>query len=214
MKLIHDRKELTNFVDFLPELRPDEYYYYVLLSRKKYSKEVESNKETLLYRGHCRVEELIYRIEDLEKREFFINGERVPEDSLALYIYLNPRCMKKATIKLGKKCWELVNSTNFNLVSEANSCLQTSKGKSNFLIIDIDSKEVPIEDSLDVINIEAWNCMETRGGYHLLVELAEFNKLEGDWFNILKNHYKLDTSGDLMSPIPGCCQGSFIPKMI
>jgi hypothetical protein len=50
--------------------------------------------------------------------------------------------MKKATKMVGKKCWELMESNNFNVHQEAMSCIQRAKSYSYVVDFDIDTKEV------------------------------------------------------------------------
>ena len=41
-KLIHNESELQKFIDFLPELNPNEGYFLILIARKKWFPESNS----------------------------------------------------------------------------------------------------------------------------------------------------------------------------
>lgn len=63
------------------------------------------------------------------------------------------------------------------------------------------------------INQEAINIIETRGGYHVLINPV----LVRDEFKntFYQNLSKLsDQSGDQMIPVPGTYQGGFTPKIL
>ena len=221
-KIIGDKNMLINFIDWLPELEDNEKYYLALFARKKYAKEaLLSNDKTQLKRFTSNKERLYNKISQLEipLGRYILKKATAPQDSLALYISINPRCMKKATELMGKKCWDLMNGKNFNLHAEALSCIQKSKSRSCFVDFDIDEKDLDLD--LDWLNAKIgkdnYKALETRGGYHLLVEpkkATAFRKKQFDdnkWHQLISKKYPVDQSGDQLLPVSGTFQGGFIP---
>jgi len=187
-QIIADEKKLLNFIAWLPKLEENEKYYITLLARKKYSdEEIKSNSKTQLKRFTSDKERLFDKIKQLEVPfgAWKLKDGAAPQKSLALYISLNPRCMKKATELMGKKCWDLMNAKNYNL---------KEVGENNYTII------------------------ETRGGYHLLIEpekateyrQATFN--DKNWYQKIQKKYPVDQSGDQLIPVVGTYQGGFVPR--
>jgi hypothetical protein len=55
--------------------------------------------------------------------------------------------------------------------------------------------------------------METRGGFHIFVPTEKTNLITNkQWYKYVAEF--CDVTGDNMSPIPGCVQGGFCPKMV
>lgn len=215
-KIVHDNSALLQFIQWLPELNQNEKYYLSLFSRKKYCPDlIKSNDKTQLKRFLATKENMYNKIMQLELPvgRWKLRDMSAPQESLVLYIHPNPRNMKKATEMMGKKCWELMNNNNFNIHAEALSCIQKSASTKRFVTFDIDSKEADL-DFLKTLNIE-YRVIETRGGYHVLVTPSK-KKIKSNWYQSITSHYIgfIDNTGDLMSPVPGCCQGNFIPKML
>ena len=224
-QIIADENALLNFVDWLPELRENETFFVALFARKKYSNgAIKSNNQTQLRRFTSRKERLIDNIKQLELPigAWKMKDEVAPQESLACYISLNPRCMRKATELMGKKCWDLMNSQSYNLHGEALSCIQKSKSRTIYVDFDIDDKDINIDDSwLDTeIGKGNYQIVETRGGYHVLVEpelATKFRKStfnDNRWYQLIQEKYPVDQSGDQLIPIVGTYQGGFVPKFI
>ncbi|WP_196893702.1 hypothetical protein [Aureivirga marina] len=225
-KIIADEKELINFINWLPELEENEKYYISLFSRKKYCDEVlKSSDKTQLRRFVSNKEMLFHKIKQLEipyGAWKLKSGEDVPQESLALYITVNPRNMKKATEMLGRKCWDLMKSENFNVHAEALSCIQKSKSRSCFIDFDIDDKNIDLDKNWlnQEIGENNYTILETRGGFHLLIqpEKASVYRKENfgnkNWFQQIQKKFPVDQSGDQLIPVPGTFQGGFIPKFV
>ncbi len=224
-KIIGDKNKLIEFIDWLPELEENEQFYLSLFARKKYCKEViSSGDKTQLKRFTSNKERLYNKISQLEipLGRYILKKVVAPQESLVLYISLNPRCMKKATEMMGKKCWDLMNGKNFNLHSEVLSCIQKSKSRTCFVDFDIDEKDIDLDIPWLNANIGKGNfrALETRGGYHLLIEPKQataFRKehFEDDkWYQLISKKYPVDQSGDQLLPVPGTFQGGFIPFFV
>ena len=224
-QIIADENKLQEFVNWLPELRENEKYYLALFARKKYSEEhIKTHDKTQLKRFTSNKERLVDKIKQLEIPIGYwkLKESAAPQDALALYIAPNPRCMKKATEMMGKRCWDLIKSENYNLHAEALSCIQKSKSRTCFVDFDIDDKSVNLDKKwlLEEIGEENYSILETRGGYHLLInpeQATNFRQQNFDdknWYQKIKQKFPVDQSGDQLIPVVGAFQGGFIPKFV
>ena len=234
-KIITDEEKLIEFINWLPDLQENEKYYLSLFARKKYCQElIKSNDKTQLKRFTANKENMLYKIKQLELPlgRWKLREMEAPQESLVLYIMPNPRCMKKATEMMGKKCWDLSRSNNFNLHQEAISCIQKSKSRSCFVDFDIDHKDwISIKKVKRILPPNTYSLIETKGGVHVLVDpkkcsdtIIKANKdsyhvtrhhlYNPNWHKDLTTNLKPDQSGDMMIPVVGCTQGNFTPKFI
>lgn len=223
-KIIQDEQKLKNFIKFLPELQLNEQYYVALFCRKKYDTTgtIKSDKGQLK-RFTSTKEHLFQKIKQLEVEigAYQIDGNSVPEETLALYISINPRDLKKAAIQSTKKLLDLVVSDNFNANPHQTvlSEIQKSCGKKHFMDFDFDNSSWP--DFIDN-NREFWddnyfaiNILQTRGGFHLLIEIDKINdKWKNFWYQYLSKLPNVDIKGDNLIPVPGCVQGGTVPAFI
>jgi hypothetical protein len=216
-------------------------YYLSLFARKKYCKDlIKSNDKTQLYRFTANKSNMLRKIKELERPlgMWHLREVSAPQESLVLYILPNPRCMAKANKTMGKHCWDLDRSKNYNLVTEAMSCIQKSKSRACFVDFDIDDKTLSGSDIIEAMKRIAprvhprvlrntYTLFETRGGYHMLVDptiMSEAIKIDNDsslvnkyplnWHGEITKRFPVDQSGDQMIPVPECVQGGFTPKMI
>lgn len=224
-KIIANEDRLIEFIDWLPELQQNEKYYLSLFARKKYCQDmIKSNDKTQLKRFTAIKSNMLDKIKQLEIQEgrWKLKEVSAPQESLVLYITVNPRCMKRATEMMGKKCWDLMNSENYNLHAEALSCIQKSKSRTCFLDFDIDDKTINLDGFwLDEnIGAESYHIMETRGGYHLLVypEKAQIHSVKHhktkSWYQKIQQKYPVDQTGDQLLPVVGTFQGGFEPRFL
>ena len=103
-KIITDEAELDRFISFLPELTDTEVYYLCLFGRHKYCEEFPNTKDNgQLVRVATRKEDIKEKIRKMEVpvgAYSYKNGVIAPQESLAVYIGLNPRSLVKANKKL------------------------------------------------------------------------------------------------------------------
>lgn len=224
-QIITNEENLLEFIDWLPELKDNEQYYLSLFARKKYCPElIRSNDKTQLKRFTSTKKRMLDKIRQLELPigRWRLKDTPAPQESLVLYILPNPRCMVKATKMMGKHCWDLDRSKNFNLVAEALSCVQKSKSRTCFVDFDVDTKEVNLAVLERIFpQMEKYvHILETRGGYHILVKpnhatyYRKENEMSLNWYQNMQSAFAVDQSGDQMIPVPGCIQGGFTPKFI
>lgn len=221
-KVVKDEKLLRDFIEWLPELKETEKYYFCLFARNKYCKELSHIKsdKAQLKRFVTDKERMFQKIKQLEievgwykQREF-----EVPEAALALYMTVNPRNMFKATVNTMCKLANSIRDQNINMNAhqEAMSEIQKAKSRTCYIDFDIDGDNLPTKDELAaIVNFDAVTCLRTRGGLHLLVDPSKVeNNYKNTFYQKLSKLEGCDQTGDQMIPVPGCTQGMYIPHFI
>lgn len=223
-KLIHNEDQLQKFIDFLPDLNPNEGYFMILIARKKWYPESGIPSAHKLKRETVgSKDKIIQTIRQWEVAEgcYHSNGIPIDQRNLGVYIGFNPKNQYNA-------CFELINQSlanirsnkkNINIKSMANDVIQGSNGTKNFIDIDVDIKED--EDYLDIIKFikseiseQNLTFIKTNGGFHCLVRLNQLNNL---WYNRIKDHpfkSELNIMSNDLIPIVGCNQGQFVPHFL
>jgi len=228
-QIVKDEKLLKDFIDWLPELAPQERYYLCLFARNKYCKELTHIKsdKAQLKRFVTDKERMFQKIKQLEIE---VGGYKqkhmdVPEEALALYITPNPRDMFKATVNTMVKLAQSIRDQNISMNphQEAMSEIQKAKSRNCWIDFDIDTKGVSPDYSHylkeSVYNIVGKDTevkfLETRGGYHVLVNPEtvplEFKRT---FYVSMMEVPHCDQAGENMIPVPGCTQGMFVPHFI
>jgi uncharacterized protein (UPF0305 family) len=225
--IITDEIKLKKFIKWLPELLPNEKYYLALFSRKKYIKDINikhTADKLQLKRFTSDKTKLFNKIKQLEvPYETYILGEIIiPQESLALYITINPRDMYKATINTMVKLAESIRDSNviMNPHQEALSEIHKSKGRTCYLDFDIDeqNEEVLLELITQIktyVNEDAVTWLRTRGGLHVLVDPSKVtHEYKREFYQGISNISQVDQKGDLLIPVPGTFQGGFTPCFV
>lgn len=217
-KIILHEPTLRQFIDdILPDLAPNETLYCCLFARKKYFPILKSDKSQLK-RFTSSKERLFDKIKQLECEigSYKQDQIEIPQEALALYISANPRDNAKATIRGIKKFADLIENQNqnFNPHQEILSVIQRTPGKKKWVIFDIDEKDGGIVDEIErFIGTRDFLLLETRGGYHALIEP---NKIPKDFSKTWHQNMSriADVRGDCLIPVPGTSQGGFMPRFI
>jgi len=224
-KIILDEERFLKFVDWLPELMMEgECYYVALFARKKYHPSANEDKSQCKRFIATTKEWLITKVRQLEiplGRYVNKNGTAIHNDALALYITVNPRSLPGAQrILLKSLADEIAKGSNSNPYMLAMNSVHKAKSRTCYVDFDFDFAK-PNEGKLfhdfkyydTFINKDAYHVLETRGGYHLLVNpnkvKEEFKKI---WHKKVSEMPGCDVKGDNLIPIPGCTQGGFCPK--
>jgi hypothetical protein len=217
-KILLDEAKFDEFTNFLPDLEANEVYYLSLFARHKYCTSVPNIKDNQLARFTSSKETLKEHILRLEcsiggyKRE----GIDVPQEALALYIALNPRNIVKANKELLvelAKCFA-EGKADFNPLSLARTAIHHATNRKVFVDFDYDfiAPETHLPKIKEVLPDNAFKILKTRGGFHILVLLA--NAPKTNWFKALSNLEGCDVKGsNTLIPVPGCTQGGFTPYL-
>lgn len=227
-KIIMDEEKLQNFLNWLPVCNEFETYYFCLFARSKYCKDENGNNKIVhiktdknqMKRFLATPDWAMRKIRQLEC-EFgsYLTKDLdpIPQEALALYVTPNPRHQQKAMIKVMKRYIDIIEcqGRGYNITSEAMSAVQKSKSRTHVVDFDIDTKDVDLNLMKDILPDNAYNILETRGGYHLLIKPG--NMSVGDaknWYQRVKATFPVDQAGDQMIPVPGTYQGGFTPRFI
>lgn len=235
-KIITDEDKLKSFIEWLPALQHDETFYLCLFARSKYCKGIAHIKsdKAQLKRFTSNKSRLFNKIKQLEcpvgshvTKEIgtgvYID---VPQESLALYITINPRSFIKATKEGLRKLLDLALQpyNGFHPYQEVMSEVQKAKSRSEFVTFDFDIDKSVIglvdEEVSKVINTDAYDVIETRGGYHFIIKPKMVNEVfKKNWYQNMRKILAQysddhDNAGDIMLPVPGTYQGGFTPKFI
>ncbi len=225
--IITDEIKLKEFIEWLPELLPNEKYYLALFSRKKYIKDINikhTADKSQLKRFTSDKTKLFNKIKQLEVPygTYTLGEIIIPQESLALYITINPRDMYKATINTMVKLAESIRDSNviMNPQQEALSEIHKSKGRTCYLDFDIDeqNEEVLLELITQIktyVNEDAVTWLRTRGGLHVLVYLSKVtHEYKKGFYQGISSLSQVDQKGDLLIPVPGTFQGGFTPCFV
>jgi hypothetical protein len=227
--VITDREALMAFIEWLPDLQESEQYYMCLFARSKYTKDIAGNNgvphiksdKAQLKRFTAVKKNMLSKIMQLEcpigayqQRDLII-----PQEALALYITVNPRDLWKASFEGLKDLASRIQAQNkfMNPQQEVMSSIQRTKGKTHYVVFDIDVKDDGelIKSLRHSINDSAVVILETRGGYHVIVDpAAVWPEYKNIWYKALASISDVDQKGDIMIPVPGTHQGGFTPKFI
>lgn len=221
-KVIANEDQFRAFINWLPETAPHETYYVCLFARKKYMGEnaVPGSDKAQLKRFTSTKEYLLQKIKQLECTlgSYQQKGNAVPQEALALYINPNPRDMQKATKNTLIHFAELVTQpyNGHNPHQEVLSELQKCASAKRFFDFDFD--HVDIETTLEkvkmALNPNCIHLLKTRGGFHLLIELAQIDPaFTKTWYNAISGLEGCDVKGDNLIPVPGTFQGGYIPTL-
>lgn len=243
-EIVKDETALKEFISWLPELKDDEIFYVCLFARKKYSPELKQSAKTdksQLKRFTSKKDHLFNKLKQLEcpLGSYTFKDTIAPQESLAVYISVNPRNMRTATKNSLIKLADLVtrNYNGWNVHQEVISEIQKAKSETRFVDFDFDVPETSntefcgvnvnkktVHDVLlltlpQFVNWNAVNIIETRGGFHVLVQPDKVeDKYRKTWYLNIKGiavgDCVVDQAGDIMLPVVGCTQGNFIPKFI
>jgi hypothetical protein len=232
-KIIVNKNDLIDFINWLPDLEFGEAYYCCLLARSKYCKNIihiGSDKQQVK-RFTSNKEFLFEKIKQLECEvgSYYQKHNPLPQESLALYINPNPRSFENAAKNGLIKLANLVTRpySGYNPHQELMSEIQKACSRKIYFDIDFDLYPEfdpnnfdgkPTYDMIDEIrkylNEESINIVQTRGGFHLLIELSKIDiEYQKTWYNNIIKLNHVDVRGDNMIPVVGCYQGGFSPYL-
>lgn len=222
-KIIQNESLFKQFIDWLPDTQKNETYYFCLFARKKYDSVLKADKGQLK-RGISQKDWLFDKIKQLECEvgSYKSDGIAVSQESLALYISVNPNDMFIAFEEANIEFTRLKRKKNIeiNTHSLLLNNIQQSVTRKVYMDLDFDHVEVDqIKELLkDKINDESLTFVKTRGGFHLLIKMSDIDKqYSKTWYNSVISLPGLDKKSgkgkdvNKLLPVPGCVQGDFIP---
>ena len=226
--IVKDEEILRDFINWLPDLERDETYYCALFSRKKYTDDpnIKSDKSQLK-RFTTKKEYLFQKLKQVETEvgTYYQDKYPIPQDSLSVYISVNPRSFVKAAKNGLITLANLITKdySGYNPHQVIMSEIQKAWGRKIFIDFDFDfpleKKEMDIDSIknkiFQYVNKEAVNILLTRGGFHVLIETLKIEKeFEKTWYKNIFGLSGVDVKGDNLIPIPGCFQGGFVPYFL
>lgn len=214
MSLVVDEQAVLGFVEALKKQRrpedPDEYYIQIL-TREKYG----GPDTRILVRKVVPLDGLLDAIHDSTPfRGFYVDGKRIPHESLACYVTPEPRDTERAMKQLCAQFILKDENQTIRMPAAFYSECQKYPAQRRILDVDIDNTEKypDVAEKLKEIGVNPTISIKSRGGYHLLCydctpienkALYDMSKAIGD-IDLLKN---------ALVPIPGTLQGG-IPVML
>jgi len=221
-KIIVDEKKLKEFIAWLPELEPGECFYASLFARKKYHPSAKNDKSNVKRFIATSKEWLLIKLRQLEIPEgCYTNkdGSPVHNDSLAVYICVNPRSFVKAQRMALKKLADVLADGVIEMNPSQIGLTSIHKAKSRTCFVDFDFDDITysgVDHILpSMINRDAYEVLETRGGFHLLVDPNKVEeKFKKTWHQGIASFKECDVKGDNLIPVPGCTQGGTTPCLL
>lgn len=164
-------------------------------------------------------------------------GNPIPFNAFTMFVTVNPRDCKKASLAVAHTLLDkLANDMDGfqHLENLVLSSIHKEVSRKVYLDLDIDLK-VPMDLAerlrvLDEVMMPSGNTpftqVNTRGGYHLLVEYDQIDKERKNTFYLdlmklseMEKNYELEvktdgSSGAVMTPIPGTSQGGYEPTFL
>lgn len=213
-KLINNIDELNTFLHWLPNEEENEKYYIQLFARKKYWPQISYDK-ACLKRIVTRRTDIVNKIEQLEIAygSYKIKDLVIPNEALALYISINPSNIERACYNTSV---ELIRNAQQDKFIRPDKIALNEIQKSlnnNFTILDVDNKDIlslVLNRGLDILQSMEYNVIETCGGFHVIIKHQK--DMQRNWYPEICKILKPDQKGTLLSPIPGCVQGNFVPR--
>lgn len=247
--MIYDISQVKKFQNlFLDNHKVNESAIIYVAARKKYDKSLPKNiglmNRTLITKDD---EDLSDHITNQMDKEYYDdNGKIISKNALAVYMCINPRDIKEAAANLAKYIITalLKNTTNLHLIpSEFRTIVQQTVSRKLYTVLDVDSKKIypQVIVELNKYNILPYCVLETRGGYHVILNQKDLNNIRdivcdcakqprcehvmtfGEYMHKVMLHWKnieepdkaaVECAKDPYSPIPGTYQGGFPVKLI
>lgn len=222
-KIIQDEEKFRQFINWLPELKENEIFYGCLFARKKYDTTgILKSDKSQLKRFTSTKDFLFTKVKQLECEigTYTFEGKPIPQNTLAFYMMPNPRDLEKATRLSLIEFAHMIAGANKkykNPYKAALTSIQKSSSHKIFMDFDFDGehndpKIKEIENKIfNLFDRNSFEILYTRGGFHLLVKTKYIDEsIKKFWYKTVIS-WGCDACGDNLIPVPGCCQGDWIP---
>ena len=224
-KIICNEEKLKEFIEWLPDLKPNEQYYVQLLARKKYNPETGLKADKAQLKRFTSTKEMLFhKIRQLELPLglYESGGTDVSQDNLAVYITPNPRDLHKASLLLMREISDRLirNDNAINPHTLSLNLIQTSTSRKVFFDLDIDFRTGDHRKAVNkfradienVINTDSLTFIKTHGGLHCLIKTEAIGKeYQKSWYQKVSqltcDEYEVTMNGDNVLPVAGCIQG-------
>lgn len=246
---IHEENEIRKFYDLFYkdtfEGDSDIVYMISMTFRYKYSNENMKSRmsDSMFARKIIKKDDYEKFLKSLRQYNHEID-EDLPSECGVLYATLNPRSAFKALTEFSEKMnkWMYTTITTkkmdksiTNIDSMIKSCIQNQSHQQKYIQLDLDVKDdeymSTVKEFLDENNITPKCVIETRGGYHYILDsehLSNHQKTEIFTGRLKQLKYEgFDRNGkgmtknvidiishNPMSPIPGTYQGGFKVRFV
>lgn len=214
---------VSEYIDYyLPDLLSGETYLIKLITRSKYVKTINGDKE--LKRILSSKEDILSNIKQLECEIPYYMG--LNNNEAVLYINPNPRSYEifmRKTLETFQRKIEKPTLPNQNQDPMTLMFNIMNSSISRKIYHDINFNDVSpyttLDKVIDYINYDCVKTLTTKSGVHFLIELSKVNNSKyPNWLeNIInmKGCMKLYSKyGDNMIPLPGSNQFGFMPEFI
>jgi len=228
-ELIFSYEKLEEFINILPDEKEGEQFYITLFARKKYDTSgLLKCDKNCVKRVTAKKKDIIQKIEQMEVGVgvYTYEGKPIPEETLALYISPNPRSFHLGGVATLKQLVSELAEGKIrkNPHTTALNYIQTSSENKVYFDVDVDFlrssdlQDFKVEIS-NFINLDCCTFIQTRGGYHVLVKLAqissEFQKKWYQGFTSLRfGEVQIMMNSDGLIPCPGTRQANFMPRLV
>ena len=223
-KVVLDEQKLDSFIASLPELLEHEVWYVCLFGRHKYDPSFPNTRDSgqlvrITAGDKIELKSKIRRME-VPLGSYVRDNVVATNECLAAYIAVNPRSLIRANkamlIELATRVAD--GNLNFSPMSLSTTCIHRAVDRKFYVDFDFDFGEKG-EAGFDMQKLkealpspDMYRILRTRGGFHILVELAKVRELKTKWHPILASIEGCDVKGsNTLTPIPGCTQGGFTP---
>lgn len=238
VRLINDYEQLNKFVSLLEDTNSREYYPIHLMYRAKYDDNKSGSSKThYLVREYAKRDKIISTIKSMEI-DPSCYGDGLNVDAFALYLTMNPVHADKAAYHMSaeyvKHSMKFASRTKFtedmkpkNIFGQFHSSMTKSRSRRVFTSFDLDCDKTneKILENLNKLKEDytrytknGFTVIETNGGFHIHVtpeRLIEdqrktfYKDIQTAFFGLIDK-----STGSFPTPVPGCKQGVFVPRLL
>lgn len=241
--IVHDEEQVKQFHRlFFGCLKTHECGYIFMAARKKYEPLLSCNLGCLDRKILQSNEDMTTALDSFNREYNQKNGMIVPDTARAYYATLNPRCTKAAASTLMKSMIDDFTTDQNNqklfykIPSQFLTLVHQNCARKLYKGLDVDDKTFlpEVMATLSVYNVEPVCIIETRGGYHVILNHASLGATSNNNGSLAHRKMTLGEfihkvivtwrrTGDKQaveymkdpnSPIPGTYQGGFPVRFV